>query len=153
MPETKLTNMCMVYNKAENKVLVQERKKSWVGIAFPGGKVEDGESIIESTKREIQEETGLTIENLESCGVIYEFNDETGDRFFVFNFKTDTYRGQLIDETGEGRVFWVDAEQLPNLELVDGFEKRLPMFFGGKFLEGFGTWNKDGSSGLTFYNR
>ena len=34
MPETKLTNMCMVYNEAENKVLVQEGKKSWVGIAF-----------------------------------------------------------------------------------------------------------------------
>ena len=44
MAKTELTNMCMIYK--DNKVLVQERVKSWKGISFPGGHVEDGESVI-----------------------------------------------------------------------------------------------------------
>ena len=59
MAKVELTNMCMVYDKTTNRVLVQDRIKSWKGISFPGGHMEDGESIVESTIREIKEETGL----------------------------------------------------------------------------------------------
>ena len=45
--------------------------------------MEDGESLIDSAIREKKEETGLTISNLEPCGIIYWFNDETGEKFFV----------------------------------------------------------------------
>ena len=83
---------------------------------------------------------------------MYEYNDETQDRYFVFNFKTDTYSGELINETDEGKVFWADVESLPVLNLVPSFEKRLPMFFSGKFIEAFGTWNKDRSGELKMYN-
>ena len=54
-------NMCKIVNPKTKEVLVQERIKSWEGIAFPGGKVELGESIVPSVKREIYEETGLKI--------------------------------------------------------------------------------------------
>ena len=43
--------------------------------------MEDGESLIDSTIREVKEETGLMISNLEPCGVIYWFNNETGEKF------------------------------------------------------------------------
>jgi 8-oxo-dGTP diphosphatase len=151
MPNIELTNMCMVYDRASNKVLVQERVKSWAGISFPGGHVADGESIVESTIREVKEETGLTVSNLQLCGVIYWYNDETKGRYFVFNFGTDTYSGQLTEETDEGKVFWVDVDLLPTLNLAHGLRERLPMFLEGKYNEGFGTWNQEGSSQLTFY--
>lgn len=151
VPEIELTNMCMIYDKTNNKVLVQERTKSWKGISFPGGHVEDGESIVESTIREIKEETGLTISNLKACGVIYLYNEENQDRYFVFNFKTDTYSGELIDETDEGKVYWVDVEKLPHMNLSSGLKERLPMFFEEKYIEGFGTWNKNGNSDLKLF--
>lgn len=46
MPEqVKLMNMCMIVD-ADGRVLVQDRKKKdWDGLAFPGGKVEPGESL------------------------------------------------------------------------------------------------------------
>ncbi len=148
MPNIELTNMCMIYDTMKGKVLVQERKKSWKGISFPGGHVEDGESIIQSVKREIKEETGLIIDSLKSCGIVYWYNTDTGEKYFVFNYKTDTYRGTLIDETEEGKVFWVDIDQLPYLNLSSGFKERLPMFFEDTYNEAFGTWSKNGSDGL-----
>ena len=45
-----LTNMCMIYND-NGFVVIQNRIKSWKGITFPGGHVELGESIVDSTIR------------------------------------------------------------------------------------------------------
>lgn len=41
-------NMCMIIDKENNKVVVQYKvnKPEWRGITFPGGKVENVESII-----------------------------------------------------------------------------------------------------------
>ncbi|MGM7722901.1 hypothetical protein [Metabacillus sp. Hm71] len=33
MAKVTLTNMCMIYDKESNKVLVQDRIKSWKGIS------------------------------------------------------------------------------------------------------------------------
>lgn len=53
MENVKLMNMCKIVNPETKQILVQERIKSWQGIAFPGGKVEVGESVVASVKREI----------------------------------------------------------------------------------------------------
>jgi 8-oxo-dGTP diphosphatase len=142
MAETELTNMCMIYDRKNNKVLVQNRVLSWKGIAFPGGHVEDGESIIEATIREVKEETGLTVSNLELCGIVYWYNDETKDRYFVFNYRTEVFSGELVEKTYEGDVFWVDVEELPKLNLSEGMRDRLDMFFEKKHSEGFAVWNE-----------
>ena len=71
--ETELCNMCMVMD-AEGRVLVQERlpkpSNPWSGLTFPGGHVEPGETVVASVIREVQEETGLTVSNLQNCGYI-----------------------------------------------------------------------------------
>lgn len=144
MSKVELTNMCIVYDKINNKVLVQDRIKSWKGISFPGGHVEAGESIVESTIREVKEETGLTISNLEPCGIIYWYNDETGDKYFVFNYRTEVFSGELLEKTDEGNIFWVNKDDLLKLNLSEGFEERVPMFLEKKYLEGFGIWNEHG---------
>ena len=70
-----LTNMCMVYDGS--KILVENRvKKDWPGVTFPGGHVEHGESIVDSTVREVKEETGLDIKDLKICGVKQFFDDD-----------------------------------------------------------------------------
>jgi 8-oxo-dGTP diphosphatase len=149
-PDVELTTMCMIHDPVCGRVVVQQRCKSWKGISFPGGHVEPGDSLISATVREVKEETGLTVSNLKACGIIHWYNTDTGQRFFVFNFKTDTYRGELVAETDEGKVFWVDIHKLSGMELAEGFRERLPMFFDNQFTEGFGTWNSAETSEMDY---
>ncbi|MCX8129591.1 MAG: NUDIX domain-containing protein [Clostridia bacterium] len=61
-----VTALCMVYD--DNKILLQNRvKEDWCGITFPGGHIEKEESFVRGIKREIYEETGLTIYNPQRC--------------------------------------------------------------------------------------
>ncbi len=150
MSKIEMTNMCMIVNKENNKIVVQERVKSWKGLSFPGGHIENGESIVESTIREIREETGLEISNLVSCGVIHWHNTDTDDKYLVFNFKTECYSGDLFTETDEGKVFWMDIDDMQSQNLSRGLSERLPMFLENKYSEGFGTWNSQGYGVLSF---
>lgn len=143
MPELEITNMVMVQNPDTGEVVVQERVKSWCGISFPGGHVEDGESIYDSAVREIKEETGLTISNLKACGIIYWFNNKTGDKYFVHLYKTTDYSGEMLSETEEGRVFWTFLEKLYGMNLSSNFREYLPVFLEEKYSEAFCSWNED----------
>ncbi len=143
--------MCMILDRANHRVLVQQRAKSWKGISFPGGHVEDGESIVGATVREIREETGLEVANLEFCGLVDWYNEQTKERYFVFNYRTEQWSGELLSETDEGRVFWVDVDTLSSLPLASGFAERLPMFLEGRCLEAFAVWSEaKRNSPLTF---
>lgn len=138
--------MCMIRDETTGKVLVQRRVKSWKGIAFPGGKVEDGESIVDSTVREVKEETGLTVDELELCGIVHWHNGATGDKYIVFCYRTSVFSGELLERTDEGELFWADREKLPSLPLAEGFGQRLPMFFDKAYSEGFGIWHAAGGN-------
>ncbi len=119
------TNMCMVYDG--DRILVQNRRDSnWPGIAFPGGHVKPDESFVESTIREVREETGLDIDNLELCGV-KQFTTDKDGRYIVFLYRTNSYRGEVVS-SDEGEVFWLRRDELNNYTLSDGFSDMLKVF-------------------------
>lgn len=124
----KLMNMCRIYDKKTNKVLVQERVKEWGGVAFPGGKVNLGESIVHSVKREIKEETGLEIVNLEICGIKDWYDYDKEERQLIFLFTTSEFYGDLLPETDEGKNYWIEEEKIIDLEIAEDFEKLLEVF-------------------------
>lgn len=125
---TELTNMCMIYDNLGN-VLVQEKiVNNSKGIIFPGGHIEDNESIIDSIIREIQEETGLTISNLELCG-IKDWIEFDGSRYIVFLYKTSTYSGS-IQSSSEGDIFWMPLEELKKKETLWHLDMMLEIFEG-----------------------
>ena len=68
--QIEITNMCMILDPATKRIVVQKRVKYWTGLAFPGGHLERGESLVESAIREVREETGLIVSDLKPCGII-----------------------------------------------------------------------------------
>lgn len=126
-----LTTLCMVYRGDE--LLLQNRVKTdWRGYAFPGGHVEPGESIVDSVVREMREETGLTVRNLQLCG-IKQF-PIAGGRYLVFLFKTGDFEGELT-ASEEGSVEWIRRCDLPKINTVDDFMKMLSVFDDDRLTE------------------
>ncbi len=120
--ETILTNMCMVYD-GKGRFLVQNRlKQDWPGLNFPGGHVEKEESIVESVIREMKEETGLAVANLEPVGY-FEWNVPSKNiRHVSLLFRTKTYLG-VLKGSAEGPVFWIAEKELGSYPQAVDFDK------------------------------
>lgn len=133
--EIELTNMCLIYN--DDAVLVQEKSgtKYKGGLVFPGGHVEEGESLRDSMIREIKEETGLTISELQPCG-FKDWIQEDGTRYIVLLYKTNKYEGE-IKFSEEGKVFWLDRKDIPTANLIWNMRELLEIFESDEFSEFF----------------
>lgn len=121
-----LTNMCMVYDGLGN-ILVQDRlDPEWPGVTFPGGHVEPGESFTRAVIREVWEETGLTIEAPQLCG-LKQFPEDDGTRYIVMLYKANRFSGELRS-SDEGKVFWIRRSDLTQYQLPVNFDQMIRVF-------------------------
>lgn len=125
----------MVMNK-EGEVLLGLRHSShgageW---SFPGGKVDLGETILETAKRETKEETNLEISDLELVSLSDEMRYlKDGKQFVVIGFKAKHYQGELKlanpERFHEWR--WFPLDNLPK-PLFEGTELIIKNYQAGK---------------------
>ncbi len=129
--QVELTTLCLL--RQGGKILLQNRvKKDWQGYALPGGHVEPGESVVQSVIREMQEETGLTVEAPQLCGV-KQFPID-GGRYLVFLFRSDAFSGEL-KASSEGTVEWVERSEVQNLSAVADLEALLQVMESDRLTE------------------
>lgn len=116
--QVELTNICLLHK--DGKYLLQNRvSQDWQGYALPGGHVEPGESVVESVRREMKEETGLDIINPRLCG-IKQFPKD-GGRYLVFLFEATEYMG-VLRSSEEGEMRWLSREELKSVRTVDDLQ-------------------------------
>uniref|UniRef100_F7AP36 Oxidized purine nucleoside triphosphate hydrolase n=1 Tax=Ornithorhynchus anatinus TaxID=9258 RepID=F7AP36_ORNAN len=84
------------------------RAGRWNGF---GGKVQDGETIEEEAKRELLEESGLTVDTLQKIGhITFEFLGDS-ELMDAHVFRTDSFHGNPT-ESDEMRPQWFKLDQV-----------------------------------------
>ncbi|MDL1163413.1 NUDIX hydrolase [Yersinia pestis] len=111
----------VIIKNNKNQVLLQKRKYPVGSWAIPGGLMELGESVEETAKREIKEETNLSIDNLKLINV-YSGKDNyikqpNGDEFYVVvnAFYTEHFEGELNVNRSESLDFeFINISHIPD---------------------------------------
>jgi len=131
-----LATLC--YVKQDGKTLMVHRDKKpndihegkWNGL---GGKFEAGETPEECLQREVREEAGLVIQNPHLHGLLM-FPKFKGNDWYVFVFTATEFSGELLIESPEGRLEWIDDDRLMGLTLWESDQIFLPWLEEGKFF-------------------
>ena len=135
-----LATLCYIKQNGSTLMLHRVKKANdmhegkWNGL---GGKFEAGETPEECIKREVEEEAGLLIQNPLLHGLLM-FPNFKGNDWYVFVFTAREFDGDLLESSPEGRLEWIDDDQLTSLNLWESDHIFLPwitagMFFSAKF--------------------
>ncbi len=79
--------VCVILlDKSQEKVLLGKRKNSYKSgfYGLPGGRIELGEKAVDAAKREVKEETGLDVKQIDFVSTIRERQDNIDFIHFVF---------------------------------------------------------------------
>jgi len=108
-----LANLAFLLDR-ENQRILLIHKKTGLGagkINGPGGKLEPGESALESAVRELQEELHITPTDLEEMGILH-FQFVQGLSLHCTVFRGYQFTGTPT-ETREARPEWFDFDKIP----------------------------------------
>ncbi len=127
--------LCLIHRG--DQVLLGMKKRGfgqgrWNGF---GGKVHAGETILEAAGRELQEEAGVAVSELEEMGIIdFEFvgNEEILE---VHIFRAQDFSGEPR-ESDEMRPVWHPQDKIPFAEMWPDDRYWFPYFLEGRKFRG-----------------
>ncbi len=122
--------LIFIFNNQGQVLLIRgsKNKNIWSGLLNGiGGHVEVSEDIYEAARREIEEETGLSIIPLVFCGqIMVKVEEGLGVALFLFR---GTYKGDNYISSDEGKISWILIDDLENQPVVEDLLKLLPIVY------------------------
>ncbi|OMI26604.1 DNA mismatch repair protein MutT [Bacillus haynesii] len=106
---------------SDDKVLmIKENKPAAINKwNFPSGRIEYGEDILYSARREVKEETGLDVNLIAATGV-YNFISSTKNQVILFHFIGEVTGGSLkLEEDEILDSKWIKVSDLATFENED----------------------------------
>ncbi len=122
-----------IKNTAGDKFLIIKRNQDEIAFpgkwSFPGGKLEKGQTILETLKREVLEETGLEIEDYKEYLKDYTFirPDEHSVVGICFIVKAKSEKVSISKDFEDFK--WITPEELNNFDYISGMEEEVNLAF------------------------
>jgi 8-oxo-dGTP pyrophosphatase MutT (NUDIX family) len=119
-----------VVQNDRNELLMIERTDNGLW-ALPGGAQDLGESITDTVRREVREETGIEIEVTELSGIysdprhVIAYDDGEVRQEFSLCFRARPTGGTLRTDREARQVRWVSANHLDNLNIHPSMRLRI----------------------------
>ncbi|XP_076996559.1 oxidized purine nucleoside triphosphate hydrolase [Tamandua tetradactyla] len=136
MSTTRLYTLVLVLQPQQ--VLLGMKKRGfgagrWNGF---GGKVQEGETIEDGARRELQEESGLTVDTLHKVGqIMFEFVGDP-EQMDVHIFRADSVHGTPV-ESEEMRPQWFQLDQIPFKDMWPDDSYWFPLLLQKKKFHGY----------------
>lgn len=117
----KMTTLCYLERKDEYLMLHRTKKENdenhdkWIGV---GGKFEARESPEDCMRREIFEETGLTVTDYRYRGIV-TFVSDIYETEYMHLFTVTNWTGEAR-ECDEGELAWIKKQKLFDLTMWEG---------------------------------
>ena len=119
--------LIFLFNQHNQVLLLKgaNTKRLWAGLYNGiGGHIEAGEDIAEAAYRELSEEAGIEDVVLHFCAqVMVDVAHSTGVAIFTFRGDASTTD---FTPSKEGRLFWVDLDDLESIPLVEDLLLLIP---------------------------
>ena len=131
----RILTLCIIHQHP--RILLGMKKRGfgagrWNGF---GGKVEESETIEESIKREVKEETGIDVNDLNKVGIL-EFEFKSNSEIMEVNvYKAEKFSGEPV-ETEEMKPQWFHVDEIPFEEMWPDDKHWMPLFLKGKKFKG-----------------
>jgi len=114
----------------------------WNGF---GGKVKEGESLLDAMKREVKEEAGISVRHAEEMGILDFSFENRSEVLEVHVFKATSFEDEPV-ETEEMRPQWFEISDIPFRDMWPDDVYWFPHFLKGRKFRGM--FHFDESDGI-----